>query len=157
MFSFRKTIPRLPRYLSSTMSIKEILPKHHIWKGKNENIWHENENENITNMKSQITNFIREKWQEGNTKKYAIPCKMFWEKLRTPAKLDKTEKLSCLLLRIFWALVPKIYFYRGDWALGHYFEYFCSEWKLYLNFINFQNAMNATVSSIVKKFSYIYL
>ena len=151
MFSFRKTIPRLPRYLPSAMSINEILPKHHIWK------W----NENITNMKSKKIDFINTyTWKNGKKetqKNYTILCKMFREKLRTQAKLDKTEKLWHLLLCVFWALVPKIYFCRGDWALGCYFNPLCSEWKLYLNFIKFQNATNATVGSIVKKFIYVYL
>ena len=46
-----------------------------------------------------------------------IICKMFWEKLRNQAKLDKNEKFWYLFWRIFRGPVPKIYFCGGDWAL----------------------------------------
>ena len=45
-----------------------------------------------------------------------ILCKIFSERLRNQAKLNKTEKLWYLILRIFWQPVPKIYFCNGDWA-----------------------------------------
>ena len=48
-----------------------------------------------------------------------ILCKTLWEKLRNQEKLDKKEKLWYLFLRIFWAIGPNIYFFRGDRALDY--------------------------------------
>ena len=38
--------------------------------------------------------------------------------VKKPNKVSKTEKLRYLFLGIFWTLVPKVYFCRGDWTLG---------------------------------------
>ena len=32
-------------------------------------------------------------------------------------KLDKTKKSWCLILRVFWLLLPKFNFWKKDWTL----------------------------------------
>ena len=62
--------------------------------------------------------------------KSAIQYKIFWEKSRNQAKSDKRKKNDkkwYLFLRTVWALVPKMYFCRGDWA---------KDW-VPMNFFNF--------------------
>ena len=53
------------------------------------------------------------------------PC---WEEWRSQAKLDKTEKLWYIFLRLFRALVPN-----------------CAEQKLCQNFAKFSNIKNTVV------------
>ena len=47
-----------------------------------------------------------------------IAANIYETKKRNQAKSDKTRKLWYLLLRKFWPLLLKIYFWKGDWALG---------------------------------------
>ena len=42
-----------------------------------------------------------------------------YEKItKNQAKLDVTRKFWCLFLHKFWALVPKFYSWKGEWAMG---------------------------------------
>ena len=45
--------------------------------------------------------------------------KVFGTRWRNPAKLDRTRKVWYLLLHVFWLLLPKFNFCRGDGALGY--------------------------------------
>ena len=42
--------------------------------------------------------------------------KVFETKQRNPVKLDRTRKVWYLLLRVFWLLLPKFNFWKGNWA-----------------------------------------
>ena len=43
----------------------------------------------------------------------------FGTRWRNPLKLDRTRKVWYLLLPGFWLLLPKVNFWKGDWALGY--------------------------------------
>ena len=45
--------------------------------------------------------------------------KVFGTKLRNPVKLYRTRKVWYLLFRVFWLLLPKFNFWKGDWVLGY--------------------------------------
>ena len=45
--------------------------------------------------------------------------KIFGTKYRNQVKLDRTRRGWYLLLRVFWLLLPKLNFWRGDRALGY--------------------------------------
>ena len=45
-----------------------------------------------------------------------IPDNLFRTKYKNPGKLDKTRILWYCFLCVFWPLLPKFYFYKGDWA-----------------------------------------
>ena len=45
--------------------------------------------------------------------------KIFGTKQRNPVKLDRTKKVWYLLFYVFWLLLPKFNFWKGDWALGY--------------------------------------
>ena len=42
-------------------------------------------------------------------------CQQNWNKIKKSE--NRTRKLWYLLLRIYWLLLPKIYFWKRDWAL----------------------------------------
>ena len=41
------------------------------------------------------------------------------QNMRILVKLDRARKVWYLLLRVFWLLLPKFNFWKGDWALGY--------------------------------------
>ena len=43
----------------------------------------------------------------------------YLEQNRNPVKLDRTRKVWYLLLRVFWLLLSKFNFWKGDWALDY--------------------------------------
>ena len=49
----------------------------------------------------------------------AIPNKMYLEKLKSFAKLDKTRKLWYLFLQNVRTVVQRIYFWRREWTLSY--------------------------------------
>ena len=66
---------------------------------------------------SWLSFFILYHLQKFSCWKSTTHYKIFWDKSRNQAKLDKTTtKKRDLLLLTVWALVPKMYFCSGNWA-----------------------------------------
>ena len=62
--------------------------------------------------------------------------------------MDKAGKVCCLLLWVFWLLLPKFNFWKGDWALDYIGHMSVLKYEFLLFFPNFPDPKSYVVKQV---------